>query len=155
VEDVALDDLKKGMVQQRTGCAVGRAWRQDIYSPTRLKYPLKLVGQKGDINAQYTRISWTEALDTVARKITQIKEKCGPYSIYGLGGLSGFVGAGVTGWVDNSHSGTEIAENIVGGKCMYMTSASMSDVFNTKLVILWGRYPAHIEEGLWPYVLTS
>jgi anaerobic dimethyl sulfoxide reductase subunit A len=152
-EDVDLDTLKKGMVQQRTGCAIGRAWRKDVYSPTRMKYPLKLVGQKGDLEAKYVRISWTEALDTVAQKISEIKEKYGPYSAYGSR-LAGFTGGGVNGWGDNSYSGTEVAESVVSGYCMYITGSSMADVFNTKLVILWGRHPSHCEEGIWPYFLT-
>jgi anaerobic dimethyl sulfoxide reductase subunit A len=152
-EDVDLDSLKKGMIQQRTGCAVGRAWRNDVYQPTRIKYPLKLVGQKGDVDAKYVRISWTEALDTVAQKMKQIKEKYGPYSMMGAG-IAGFIGAGVGGWGDNSYSGTEVAETVSAGHCVYITGSSQSDVFNTKLVVLWGRHPAHCEEGSWPYFLS-
>lgn len=44
--------------------------------PDRLKYPLKRVGARGE--GKWQRISWDEALDTIANKFTEIKEKYGP-----------------------------------------------------------------------------
>ncbi len=52
--------------------------------PDRLKYPQKRVGRKGE--GKWQRISWDEALDTIAAKFTEIKEKYGPeYVAFGLG----------------------------------------------------------------------
>lgn len=47
--------------------------------PDRLKYPLKRVGARGE--GKWERISWDEALDTVARKLLDIKEQFGPQSL--------------------------------------------------------------------------
>jgi thiosulfate reductase/polysulfide reductase chain A len=45
----------------------------------RLKYPQKRVGARGD--GKWERISWDEALDTIAAKITKYKSEFGPDSV--------------------------------------------------------------------------
>jgi len=47
--------------------------------PERLQYPLKRAGEKGE--NRWTRISWDEALDTIAAKLIQYRDKFGPESI--------------------------------------------------------------------------
>jgi anaerobic selenocysteine-containing dehydrogenase len=52
--------------------------------PDRLKYPQKRIGPKGE--GKWERISWDEALDTIAGKFKKAKEKYGPESVaFGLG----------------------------------------------------------------------
>ena len=46
--------------------------------PDRLRYPQKRVGPKG--GGRWERISWDEALDTIAARITEYKDKFGPDS---------------------------------------------------------------------------
>ncbi len=64
---------------QLRACLRGRAYRQRVYSPKRLKYPLRRVGEKG--KGEFERISWDEALDIVANKLKETKEKFGNNSI--------------------------------------------------------------------------
>lgn len=45
----------------------------------RLQYPLKRAGEKGE--NRWTRISWDEALDTIAAQIIKYREDFGPESI--------------------------------------------------------------------------
>ncbi len=47
--------------------------------PDRLKFPLKRVGPKG--GGKWERISWDEALDTIAAKISGYKAEFGPNSV--------------------------------------------------------------------------
>jgi anaerobic selenocysteine-containing dehydrogenase len=47
--------------------------------PDRLKYPQKRVGPKG--SGKWERISWDEALDTIATKLTKYKAEFGPDSV--------------------------------------------------------------------------
>lgn len=47
--------------------------------PDRLKYPLKRVGKRGE--GKWERISWDNALDIVAEKLLDIKEKHGPEAL--------------------------------------------------------------------------
>lgn len=60
-------------------CSKGRASVDYLYHPERLQYPLKRAGAKGD--NQWERISWDEALDTIARKLLKYKEEHGPESV--------------------------------------------------------------------------
>ncbi len=59
-------------------CAKGNTGVQYLYSPNRLKYPMKRVGEKGE--GKFKRITWDEALDTIAAKLKETKEKYGPES---------------------------------------------------------------------------
>ena len=54
-------------------CAQGRSARQMLYNPDRLKYPLKRVDERG--SGKWERITWDEALDTIAEKLLEVKGK--------------------------------------------------------------------------------
>lgn len=54
-------------------CVKGAALKQALYHPDRLLYPMKRVGARGEGN--FERISWDEALTTIAEKMTETKEK--------------------------------------------------------------------------------
>jgi anaerobic selenocysteine-containing dehydrogenase len=47
--------------------------------PARLKYPQKRTGAKGE--GKWQRISWDDALDTIAEKLMELKEKYGPEAL--------------------------------------------------------------------------
>ena len=54
-------------------CARGNAAVRQLYDPDRLKYPLLRQGARGE--GKWKRISWDEALDLAAEKLTAIAEK--------------------------------------------------------------------------------
>jgi thiosulfate reductase / polysulfide reductase chain A len=62
-------------------CAKGLTGPQFVNAADRLQYPLKRVGAKGE--GRFTRISWDEALGTIADKLLETKAKYGPES-YGV-----------------------------------------------------------------------
>jgi anaerobic selenocysteine-containing dehydrogenase len=62
-----------------TMCAKGLSALQHVNNPYRLKYPLKRTGERGE--GKWQRISWDEALDTIAEKINEAREKYGPHTI--------------------------------------------------------------------------
>jgi anaerobic selenocysteine-containing dehydrogenase len=65
-------------------CVKGKSAPELLYHPDRLKYPLKRVGERGE--NKWQRITWDEALDTVAEKLLQVKQEYGAESIVGARG---------------------------------------------------------------------
>jgi molybdopterin guanine dinucleotide-containing S/N-oxide reductase-like protein len=69
------------------------AYKKRVYSPNRIKYPLKRVdwNPNGDRNPQnrgkskFERISWEEAANIIAGEITRIRVKYGGSAIYQVG----------------------------------------------------------------------
>jgi anaerobic selenocysteine-containing dehydrogenase len=80
--------LNKGYI-----CPKGLASPDRLTHPDRLKHPLKRTGKRGE--GKWTRISWQEALEEIAKNLNRIKEKYGARSVaFGLGmpkGLDHFV----------------------------------------------------------------
>ncbi len=73
-------------INHGTLCSKGLASTQLVYHPDRLTYPVKRNGPKG--SGKWERISWDEALDTIAGRILAYKEKFGAESVvfgYGTG----------------------------------------------------------------------
>lgn len=62
-----------------TICSKGLAFKQLVYHPDRLKYPLKRAGEKGE--GKWERIGWEEAFDTIAHKLYHYKAEFGAESI--------------------------------------------------------------------------
>lgn len=60
-------------------CARGRAYRQRVYAPDRLLYPLKRTGIRGA--GKFTRVSWDDALETVAHEMERIRDTYGNAAI--------------------------------------------------------------------------
>ena len=62
-------------------CPKGANMIKWVYSPERLKYPMKRE------NGGFKRISWDEALDTIALKLENIKEEHGAKAVVSLFGM--------------------------------------------------------------------
>ena len=60
-------------------CPKGRAAIELLYHPERLTHPLKQIGAKG--SGQWTRITWNEALETIAEKFTAVRDTWGPEQV--------------------------------------------------------------------------
>ena len=60
-------------------CVKGKVYFEFVYHRDRLKYPLKRAGERG--GGKWKKISWNEALDEIAEKLTEIKEKFGSEAI--------------------------------------------------------------------------
>ena len=66
--------------RQIRACQRGRSMRERIYSPDRLKYPMKRVGKRGE--GKFERISWEEAVKTIASEWKRIRDAYGNEAIY-------------------------------------------------------------------------
>ncbi len=69
------DPMSKGRL-----CAKGLSGIQALYHPNRNKYPMKRVGPRG--SGQWKRISWDEALTTIAEKLMETREKYGAEAVF-------------------------------------------------------------------------
>lgn len=76
------DPMSKGRM-----CAKGLAGIQALYHPNRNKYPLQRVGKRG--SGKWKRISWDEALDRIAKKLMETREKHGAEAVFGSTGGGG------------------------------------------------------------------
>jgi thiosulfate reductase/polysulfide reductase chain A len=57
-------------------CVKAHSAMQYAYAPNRILYPMKRVGEKGE--GKFERITWDEALDTIAAKLKEVKDEYGP-----------------------------------------------------------------------------
>jgi anaerobic dimethyl sulfoxide reductase subunit A len=148
---------------QLRGCLRGRSYRQRLYSPERLLYPMMRVGKRGE--GKFKRVSWDEALDHVSTKMIEIKEKYGPTALvdqsyagasYGvlhksdqieglLGRFLGMFGCRTSSWSVPSYQGTTTSSRWTFGT---IEDGNEDDAFaHSKLIIMWGWNPAYTFHG--------
>jgi anaerobic selenocysteine-containing dehydrogenase len=72
---VKVEGAKGNSVNNGSLCPKGQRIVETVYSPDRLKYPLKREGNR------WSRISWDEALDSIAGKLKEIKGKYGAKAV--------------------------------------------------------------------------
>lgn len=142
---------------QLRNCLRCRAYRQRVYAPDRILYPLKRVGERGEGN--FERISWDEALEKVASEYKRVKETYGPAAVIYL------TTGGDMGQVHNSRTAVRVF-SLAGGCTLMWGIASNEgwmfacqttygypagndhrDLINSKLVVLWGMNPVNIIDG--------
>ncbi|RKO64421.1 dimethyl sulfoxide reductase subunit A [Campylobacter sp. P255] len=61
--------------RQARACVRGRSSRYKVYNANRITRPLKRVGKRGE--GKFIPISWKQALDEIASKMKEVKEKYG------------------------------------------------------------------------------
>lgn len=151
-EVLSEDDLIKVKLQRRP-CTKGLVFHKYLYHPDRILYPLKrdLNSKRGE--RKYFRISWDEALDTIANKMNEARRKYGPYSIItpympnaALERLFSFWGAGVDSWGWCSWDATRLMVHIVAGceeweYSEYGSSSAPDMLANSKIIVIWGFDP--------------
>jgi anaerobic selenocysteine-containing dehydrogenase len=67
-------------------CVRGHAAVETLYHPARLKYPMKRTGARGE--GKWQRISWDEALETIAEAMNNAKAKYGAESVSFVAGFA-------------------------------------------------------------------
>lgn len=131
-------------------CVKGAALKQALYHPDRLLYPMKRVGKRGE--GKFERISWEEALSTIAEKMTRTKEQYGAKSTMVYVGHPKWFRPQIIEFVNmygTPNIGTEsstcayalmMACQSVFGKGVLMP---MPDMRRCKTLIVWGVNPLY------------
>jgi len=70
---------KEVPINDGIACAKAAAIPQLVYSPYRLKYPMIRVSERG--LGKFKRVTWGEAIDYIAKKLTDIKKNHGAESV--------------------------------------------------------------------------
>lgn len=134
----------------RTLCAKGNAAMHTVYSPTRLLYPMKRTGEKGE--GKFEQITWDEALDTIAAKLKEQKETYGAESygvlspqFYAVLGSLGRRFLNVHGSPNYLHSAICNSQRMfsrlvtIGGpEHAKATDTAPGQLGKTKLLVVWG-----------------
>jgi anaerobic selenocysteine-containing dehydrogenase len=121
-----------------------------VYSPDRVLYPLKRVGEKGA--GKFERISWDEAIDTVTSRFKDIINRHGAESIlpFSGSGTLGLVNGNVAGKRFFNRMGASGLDRTIcskGGRIGYKYTLGASfgadplAIPQSKLVISWGTNP--------------
>ena len=147
-------ETDNGEGTQLRACARGRAYRQRVYAPDRLKYPLKRTGNRGE--GKFQRITWDEALDRVAAELKRVKHDYGNESIFyvpysgntgtflhsqlAVNRLLTMFGGFTPVWGSASFWGNLFASNITYGTLT--TGHTRDDLLNSGFIIMWGWNPA-------------
>lgn len=133
------------------GCQKGACFSHRMYDPSRLKYPLKRIGKRGE--GKFKRVSWDEALTEIANKIVDLLTKDGPDKMWwevGTNlslGFHGLIGIGRTAYLTDTvvlEANGEIGDDHQGavvtcGKIFFESSSD--DWFYSDLILIWGGNP--------------
>lgn len=138
-------------------CVRGRNMRERVYSPDRIKHPMKRKPGTRRGDGEWEQISWDEAAEIFATKLKETYEKYGPEAIHRM------YGSGT--W--NSHINYKVMWrllNATGGQLMYYGNYSFSQLHaankyhygkygespsnsfedsiqNSRMLVLWGNNP--------------
>lgn len=126
-------------------CERGRLMPDHIYHPQRLNYPLKRTGEKGQ--GRWQRLTWDQALDEVADKLSRLREQYGAETLAFTHGTKRTYH-----WDARRFFNLFGSPNMCGANniCMcpsyateYATYGGMawSDIMEARCVVIWGASP--------------
>ncbi|HEX6895883.1 MAG TPA: molybdopterin-dependent oxidoreductase [Bryobacteraceae bacterium] len=134
------------------------------YSHDRLLYPQKRIGRKGE--GRFERISWDEALDTIAQSLTKIAHEHGPEAVlpYSYAGTMGLLnGSGMDRRFFHRLGASRLDRTI----CSSAGSAGLTQTLglrygtepeqfrHSKLIIAWGASVLNTSVHLWPFIVEA
>jgi anaerobic selenocysteine-containing dehydrogenase len=143
-------------------CTKVSRYLERVYHPGRLLYPMRRVGPKGE--GQFERITWEEALDTIARRFQEVAassdgpEAILPYSYAGtMGTVNGSsmdrrffhrLGASLLARTICSQAGVEAMRFTLGATI----GTDIENFHNARLIVLWGTNTLSSNIHLWPEI---
>ncbi|TXI91034.1 MAG: molybdopterin oxidoreductase family protein [Burkholderiaceae bacterium] len=163
VEDGVAIEVKGDPDHPATGgvlCTKVSRYTERTYHPDRLLYPLKRVGKKGE--GKFERISWDEAIATIAAKLKEIAA-ANPLSIlpYNYAGTMGMVqgesmSARFLNKIGASFLDGTICASAGGAGYKYTLGdrigTDVEQTQNARLIIIWGGNPIASSVHFWTRV---
>jgi anaerobic selenocysteine-containing dehydrogenase len=143
-------------------CTKVARYLERTYSSERVLHPLRRVGSKG--SGRFERISWDEALDTIATRFKSIAASPdGPQAIlpYSYAGTMGLLQYGSMDRRFFHRLGASLLDRTIcatAGKAGYMATIGASigtdleEFENAKLILIWGSNPIVSNLHLWSRV---
>ena len=139
----------EGMAEHKgsngTLCSKGAAIRQYVYSPDRLKSPMKRTGEKGA--GKFEEISWEEAYSIIEDRFNRLKREEGPERAAFFVGYTKWVRPFVQRLAYSYGSANYCTESCTCFKAMYMAyvlnfgSFMVPDTPNTNCLLVWTGNP--------------
>jgi len=145
-------------------CGKVRSFDRRVYHAERILHPAVRTGPKG--SGQFSRVTWDEALDLIARRMSDARDKFGPESVlpYHYGGSNGIL---TNDFSDarffRAFGASRLARTLCAAPtgaaalAMYgkMAGVSYDDYAHAKLIVVWGCNPSatgihlvsHIKQG--------
>jgi anaerobic selenocysteine-containing dehydrogenase len=135
-------------------------------SPERIVYPMRRVGPKG--SGEFVRISWDEALETIAARLRDV------IATHGAEAIWPFLGSGNMGVIQGAYGAGHRLWNVLGASRHVQTICTIAGGFGTgytlgdnrvgmdpetfrfsKLVVLWGANVLSTHPHLWRPILEA
>ena len=142
-------------------CTKVDRYLERTYHTERLLHPMKRVGRKGE--GRFERISWDEALDLVAARLTAVLAAEGPQAIlpYSYAGTMGYVQSQSMDRRFFNRLGASLLDRTIcstaGMVGMQMTlgqsiGTDTELIGGAQLILLWGTNTLTSNPHLWPFV---
>ena len=127
-------------------CARGQLILEHLYHPARLNYPLKRAGKRGE--GKWHRISWEQAMDEIAVKLGELRDRLGAETLaFSRGTYRTY------GWAMKRFLNLFGSPNMTGANHICMCPShtvewstygafARQDVGNARCVVVWGFQPS-------------
>jgi anaerobic selenocysteine-containing dehydrogenase len=144
---IGVEGMPESPTNQGKNCPKAFAAPQWVYSPQRLRYPLKRVGEKGE--GKFEQITWDEAITLIADKLKEQKAQYGPESLACLSparrSYSEYLFRFLIshGSPNYGHSGICAMQKAFALSYTLGTSGANADYRNADLIVIWAKQPVY------------
>lgn len=134
-------------------CVKGTAAPEIVYSPDRVLHPLVRTRPKGDPNPGWVQVTWGQALNLAALRLTHIKDNFGAEAVvFSRATTAGSAAIDFDGWVQrlaNAFGSPNLLTSNhictwnrrVGSKYTYGSPMPLADFDNSQCMLIWGINP--------------
>ncbi|MFQ5381280.1 MAG: molybdopterin-dependent oxidoreductase [Dehalococcoidia bacterium] len=137
------------------GCPAGLVYGAQMYDPTRIKYPMKRIGERG--SGRWQRLSWDEALTEIADRLIDVAtHEDGPECMvfdngttnldFGIGSPleSHLFSSGLGSTTIDSYAGVgDLPVGLIQAWGVYMSEGTSDDWFLTDYALVWIGNPSY------------